>query len=69
LAQGIAPFEAAVLGVYAHGAAGDAVAARRGEMGLLAGDLIDELPPTFLRLGAAAFAPEPRPRRRSRARA
>jgi NAD(P)H-hydrate epimerase len=68
LAQGLAPFEAAVLGVYAHGAAGDAVAARRGEMGLLAGDLIDELPPTFTRLAAAACAPEPRPRR-SRARA
>src|SRR6185503_19125557 len=31
LAQGLAPFEAAVLGVFAHGAAGDAVAARRGE--------------------------------------
>jgi NAD(P)H-hydrate epimerase len=69
LAQGLAPFEAAVLGVFAHGAAGDAVAARRGEMGLLAGDLIEELPPTFARLAASASAPEPRPRRRSRARA
>jgi ADP-dependent NAD(P)H-hydrate dehydratase / NAD(P)H-hydrate epimerase len=68
LAQGLAPFEAAVLGVFAHGAAGDAVAARRGEMGLLAGDLIDELPPTFARLYEAAHAPETPPRRRSRAR-
>jgi ADP-dependent NAD(P)H-hydrate dehydratase / NAD(P)H-hydrate epimerase len=68
LAQGLAPFDAVVLGVFAHGAAGDAVAARRGEMGLLAGDLIDELPPTFVRLHAAARG-EPPPRRRSRARA
>jgi NAD(P)H-hydrate epimerase len=68
LAQRLAPFDAAVLGVFAHGAAGDAVAARRGEMGLLAGDLIDELAPTFTRLSAAAH-PEPPPRPRSRARA
>jgi NAD(P)H-hydrate epimerase len=68
LAQGLAPFDAAVLGAFAHGAAGDAVAARRGEMGLLAGDLIDELPPTFVRLYAAAHD-EPPPRRRSRGRA
>jgi NAD(P)H-hydrate epimerase len=68
LAQGLAPFEAAVLGVFAHGAAGDAVATHRGEMGLLAGDLIDELPPAFARLAAAARVPEPPPRRGSRAR-
>lgn len=57
LAQGLAPFEAACLGVYAHGAAADAVAARRGQVGLLAGDLIDELPPTLAALQAAAEAP------------
>lgn len=68
LAQGLAPFDAAVLGVLAHGAAGDAVAARRGEMGLLAGDLIDELPPTFAYLYAAAHEREEQPRRRTRAR-
>jgi NAD(P)H-hydrate epimerase len=69
LAQGLAPFDAAVLGVFAHGAAGDAVAARRGEMGLVAGDLIEELPPTFVRLAAGARAPDSAPGRRSRARA
>src|SRR5262249_39919406 len=37
LAQGLDPMAAACLGVFAHGAAADAVAARRGEVGLLAG--------------------------------
>jgi NAD(P)H-hydrate epimerase len=54
LAQGLAPFAAACLAVYAHGAAGDAVAARRGETGLVAGDLLAEFPPTLARLQAAA---------------
>jgi len=44
LAQGIAPFDAARLGVYLHGLAGEAVRARIGDAGLLASDLIDELP-------------------------
>src|SRR5206468_7080365 len=43
LAQGLAPYAAAALGVFAHGASGDAVAARQGEIGLLAGDLLGEL--------------------------
>ena len=50
LAQGLAPYDAAVLGVFAHGAAGDAVAARQGEVGLLAGDIAAELPATLARL-------------------
>jgi len=50
LAQGLAPFDAAVLGVFAHGAAADAVAARQGEVGLLAGDIAAELPATLARL-------------------
>jgi hydroxyethylthiazole kinase-like uncharacterized protein yjeF len=50
LAQGLAPAAAAHLGVFAHGAAADAVAARRGEVGLLAGDVTSELPPTVARL-------------------
>jgi ADP-dependent NAD(P)H-hydrate dehydratase / NAD(P)H-hydrate epimerase len=50
LAQGLDPMSAASLGVYAHGAAADAIAARRGEAGLLAGDLVDELPTTLARL-------------------
>jgi len=39
LAQGMAPFAAAVLAVHVHGAAGDRVAARLGEAGLIASDL------------------------------
>jgi len=54
LAQGLAPFDAAALGVFAHGAAGDAVAAERGEVGLLASDLLTALPPTLARLQTAA---------------
>jgi len=53
LAQGLPAFDAAALAVFAHGAAGDAVAAARGEVGLLARDLIAELPPTLARLQAA----------------
>lgn len=50
LGQGLAPFEAAEVGVLWHGAAGDRVARRRGEAGLLASDLVDELPPTLAEL-------------------
>jgi len=42
LAQGLAPEDAAAVGVTAHAQAGDR-AARRGERGLLATDLLDEL--------------------------
>jgi len=39
LAQGLAPFEASCLAVHAHGRAGDLVARRLGEVGLIASDL------------------------------
>lgn len=42
MAQGLAPFRAACAGVYLHATAGDR-AALRGERGMLARDLIDEL--------------------------
>lgn len=48
LGQGLAAFEAAVLGVYLHGLAGDLAAKRLGVWSLVAGDLIDELPNAFL---------------------
>jgi len=44
LARGLSAFDAARLGTYVHGAAGDLAAARSGEDGLIAGDLIDALP-------------------------
>ena len=44
LAQGLAPRDAVRLGVYLHGHAGDRVADDRGGVGLIASDLVDELP-------------------------
>ena len=44
LAQGMAPFEAASAGVYLHSHAGLLVSARLGDAGLLASDLLPELP-------------------------
>jgi NAD(P)H-hydrate epimerase len=43
LAQGLAPFDAARLGVYLHGTAGDAIRERFGDAGLLASDLPDQV--------------------------
>lgn len=47
LAQGLPAFEAAEVGTFWHGYAADRVAARRGEAGLLASDVIDDLPPAL----------------------
>lgn len=44
IAQGLEPERAAVAGVYLHGRAGDRVAERLGDRGLLASDVIDEMP-------------------------
>lgn len=52
LAQGLAPFEAACVGVYLHGTAGEIVRDRLGDAGLLASDLPDELPRVRRRLVA-----------------
>jgi len=43
LAQGLTPYDAARLGVYLHGLAGEAVRERLGDAGLLASDLPDEI--------------------------
>lgn len=43
LAQGYDPVEAAVLGVFMHGLAGDRVAEQRGPIGMIASDVIDAL--------------------------
>ena len=47
-AQGVPPYEAAVCGVYLHGAAGDAAAARCSQRGMLPTDLMEELCSLFL---------------------
>jgi NAD(P)H-hydrate epimerase len=52
LAQGLGPYDAARLGVYLHGAAGDVVRDRVGDAGLLAGDLPFEIALARKRLAA-----------------
>jgi NAD(P)H-hydrate epimerase len=47
LAQGYEALEAAILGVYLHGLAGDLARDERGERGLAAGDLVEALPRAF----------------------
>lgn len=54
LAQGLAPFDAARLGVYLHGLAGDTVRERLGDSGLLASDLPDPIALARKRLAAIA---------------
>ncbi|MEW6663149.1 MAG: NAD(P)H-hydrate dehydratase [Bacillota bacterium] len=44
IAQGLEPGYAAGVGVYAHGAAGDEAARVKGQMGLIAGDVLNALP-------------------------
>ena len=44
LGQKLSLFDAARLGVYLHGLAGDLAAKERGEVGLLASDLLDRIP-------------------------
>ncbi|MFM8633769.1 MAG: NAD(P)H-hydrate dehydratase [Planctomycetia bacterium] len=47
LAQGLGPFEAARLGAWIHGRAGDIAAADRGEISMTARDLLECLPAAF----------------------
>jgi ADP-dependent NAD(P)H-hydrate dehydratase / NAD(P)H-hydrate epimerase len=54
LAQGLAPYAAARLGVYLHGTAGDGVRERFGDAGLLASDLPDAIAVARRRLSALA---------------
>jgi hydroxyethylthiazole kinase-like uncharacterized protein yjeF len=51
LAQGLSVADAAVTGCFAHGLAGDLVAKRRGQLGLIASDLLDGLGEVWLRWG------------------
>ena len=50
LAQGYSSFDAAVLGVYLHGLAGDLAAREISQEALIAGDLIDHLGSAYLTL-------------------
>ena len=51
LCQGLEAFEAAQLGVYVHGLAGDLAAEHLGMTGLIARDLINHLPEALRRIG------------------
>jgi NAD(P)H-hydrate epimerase len=63
LAQGLGVADAAALAAFVHGAAGDRLAATRGESGVLAGEIAREIPATLdaLREAAAASLGEPDP--------
>jgi ADP-dependent NAD(P)H-hydrate dehydratase / NAD(P)H-hydrate epimerase len=50
LAQGLEPFDAASAGVYLHTAASDNVSAEIGHAGLLASDLLPQIPRAMMRL-------------------
>jgi NAD(P)H-hydrate epimerase len=50
VAQGLAPFDAAALGVYLHGAAGEMVRDKLGDTGMIASDLLPALPVTIKQL-------------------
>jgi NAD(P)H-hydrate epimerase len=54
LAQGAEPTDAALLGAWLHGAAGDAAATARTEYCLIASDIVEHLPHAFRRLLAPA---------------
>jgi NAD(P)H-hydrate epimerase len=47
MGQGLDEFEATVLGVRLHGAAGDIAAGKVGQVSLMATDMIDTLPEAF----------------------
>lgn len=54
LAQGFRVEDALKLGVYVHGFAGDRAAMVKGQMGLIASDIVDTLPESFKELKSSA---------------
>ncbi|MGH2584995.1 MAG: NAD(P)H-hydrate dehydratase, partial [Dehalococcoidia bacterium] len=59
LAQGLEPATAAACGVYLHGMAGDAARRELGPAGVMAGDLLPELPRAIKSLVEPSAAPAP----------
>jgi NAD(P)H-hydrate epimerase len=59
MAQGLPAADAARLGVFVHGLAGDGAAGRTGEMSLLARDILSGLPAAFRRVETAQPAATP----------
>jgi NAD(P)H-hydrate epimerase len=58
LAQGLKLFDAAAAGVYIHGMAGEAVKERLGDAGMIASDLLPELPVVIKQLKASRHREE-----------
>jgi NAD(P)H-hydrate epimerase len=52
IAQKLPAFEAAQLGAHVHGLAGDIARDQNGEIGLIAGDIVDSLPDAFYHLAS-----------------
>ena len=50
IGQGLNPFDAAVLGVYVHGLAGDIAAEKTGQVSLITTDIIDALADAFMKI-------------------
>ena len=50
MAQGYSSKEAAILGVYLHGLAGDVAASGKGKDGMIAGDIVDMIPEAWKKL-------------------
>ena len=50
IGQKLSAFEAAQLGVFVHGLAGDIARDHHGEVGMIAGDIVDALPDAFAHL-------------------
>ena len=50
LAQGLASWEAACVATYLHGSAGDLAAANNGQAGMIAGDVIEQIPHALKKL-------------------
>ena len=57
LCQGLEPFQAAQLGVFVHGLAGDLAASELGQVSLIASDVVRFLPEAFKEV-AGALGPE-----------
>lgn len=62
LAQGYGASQAACLGVYLHGLAGDLAAREKGEASMIAGDLIEKIPQAMMSLQSEAVHPVREPR-------
>src|SRR5205814_2915073 len=59
LCQGLAPFDATVLGAHVHGLAGDLAAAELGQVSLIASDLVYHLSKAFRAFEHERLNPEP----------